>query len=599
MESEHRLASADADGAVPAAVGDVIRRRIGRLPDDVQTLLGVAAVIGSRFELDVLAHATGLDAERTLEALEAALVTRIVVEEAPARYRFAHALVTETLYADLAPTRRARLHGRVGAAIEATLRADLQPPYHELAHHYVQAPVSESHHACAYSRLAAEQATARLAFDEAVVHWRTALMALDRTKQATPATRTPLLLELAAAERRAGHLAAGSAANDDALHAARQSGDPTLVAEALVAFGEVGLWQVRRYGTVDEAVVSAIADALDRIGADDSTLRAKLQTGLAVALYYREGERERGLALARGAVAMARRLGDVDLLAANLVELIVMLDGQPERREQLAAAGELRTLEPTMTPETASAKVMRLARIGLANGEASTLEADMEAFARDARAARRPDEQLWATWARTTIAFLRDRLDDAARLAGEAFVLHQQLGIWGAHEAYASHMVLIWREQQILLDVAPMLEPLLTSSVHPSAGKLLATLALERGAIDEIAGFLADDPVPHSRDFTWLTDMCVTAELAAAGRLPCRAQLYDMLLPFHDRIVTMDATFLCMGAASYYLGLLAASLDQPREAMRHFQDGLALNDAVDARPWSRRCRHRLEQVARS
>jgi hypothetical protein len=599
MESEHRFGPGEAADEIPVAVSDVIRRRLSRLPEDVQTVLGVASVIGNHFELEVLAHACGLDVDRTLEALEAALATRVVVEDAPARYRFSHALVNETLYADLVPTRRARLHGRVGAAIEATVRPDVQPPYNELAHHFTHAATSDDDKAFVYSRLAAEQATGRLAFDEAVAQWRASLAALNRSQNQDQAVRVRVLLELAAAERRAGHLAASTSANDDALAVAHVSGDPELLAETALAFGEVGLWQVRRYGTVDEDVVAAIAGALEQINEEDSILRARLMTGLAVALYYREGERERGRSLARAAAAMARRLADDGLLAASLVELLVMLEAQPDETEQLAVASELRTLGlVTEASETASATVLRLARIALANGDASTLERDLERFARTAREARRPDEQLWVGWALTTMAFLQDRLADAERLAGEAFALHQQLGIWGAHETYASHMVLIWREQGRLLDVAPLLELLLASSVHPSAAKLRATIALVRGEPNQIADLLTGDPVPRSRDFTWLTDMCVTAELAAAGNLPCRSELYELLLPFADRIVTMDATFICMGAGAYYLGLLAASLDHPDDAARHFERALQLNEAVGAQPWSRRCRAQLDRPAR-
>ena len=597
MESERRWDAPGGAVDVPVAVSDVIRRRVRRLPDDVQTVLGVAAVVGRRFELDILALACGLDAERTLEVLEAALVTRLVVEEKPARYRFAHALVTETLHHDLAPSRRARLHGRVAAAIESTAAADLAPHYSELAHHYANATSVASERALAYARLAAEQATSRLAYDEAVEQWRAALSALDRSGGAPPAVRARLLLELAAAERSAGNLAAGSAVNDEALAVARRTNDPTLMADAALAFGEVGLWQVSRYGTVDEHVVDVIDRALRGLGGGDSDLRVRLLTGLAVALYYRDDERERGLALVREAAAMARRLHEPGLLATSLVELLVMLDTQPDQTDQLAAAAELAALTPLELPrEAASGAVLRLARIALASGDASTLERDVDAFARRARAARHPDELLWATWAQVTIAFLQDRPNDAERLAGEAFNLHQGVGIWGAHETYASHIVLIWREQGRLTEVAPLVEPLLARSVHPSAAKLRATIAIERAAPEEVAGLLGSDPMPRSRDFTWLVDMCVTAELAAAARLPCRQELYETLLPFRDRVVTMDATFICMGAASYHLGMLAASLGRHDDARGHLEHAIALNEAIGAIPWSRRAHRYLESV---
>jgi hypothetical protein len=113
---------------------------------------------------------------------------------------------------------------------------------------------------------------------------------------------------------------------------------------------------------------------------------------------------------------------------------------------------------------------------------------------------------------------------------------------------------------------------------------------LERGAIDEISRLLVPDPVPRSRDFTWLADMCVTAELAAAAELPCRSELYEMLVPFEDRVVTMDATFICLGAVAYYLGVLARSLVLPDRAAHHFEAAIAINERIGAIPWSRRAR---------
>ena len=317
-----------------------------------------------------------------------------------------------------------------------------------------------------------------------------------------------------------------------------------------------------------------------------------------MALYYREGERERGRELVREAIAIARRVDHAGLLGTGLVELIVMLDGVPDQTEQISAAAELRNL-PTLDlhPEAASAAATRTARVALASGDAATLEHDIEAFARRAAATRQPDDRLWATWARATIAFLGDRLDDAERLAGDAFALHEQLGIWGADETYGLHMVLVWREQNRLTEIEPAIEPLLAQSVHPGASKLRGMFAVARGVVDEIAGLLDADPVPRSRDFTWLADMCITSELAAIAGLPCRAELYETLLPFAGRVATMDGTFVCLGAVDHYLALLAEALDLKEQVGRHFQHAITINDNIGAIPWSRRSRAAAQRTA--
>ena len=62
MASETDLAHAPARArAVPDAVQDVIRRRIGRLPPVTQQLLVTAAVVGRQFALDVLADVAGAE----------------------------------------------------------------------------------------------------------------------------------------------------------------------------------------------------------------------------------------------------------------------------------------------------------------------------------------------------------------------------------------------------------------------------------------------------------------------------------------------------------------------------------------------------------
>src|SRR5205085_541413 len=206
----HQSSGTGTDATIPAAVGDVVRQRNRRLPDAAQAVLGVAAVVGRDFKLEVLAGACGLDPEDLLDVLEAPLLARVVVETGPYRYRFAHAVVRETVYADLSPSRRARLHGKVGHALEAVHAADLD------AH--------------------------------------------------------------------VGELAASAAALDAALAEARRDGDPTLLADAALAFGRVGLLQWRAYATINEDVVDTLESLLRTAPPDDDRLRARLAAGLAVAL---------------------------------------------------------------------------------------------------------------------------------------------------------------------------------------------------------------------------------------------------------------------------------------------------------------------------
>ena len=178
LASEGALGQAEAVAAaqVPAGVRDVLRRRLDRLPEATNALLRVAAVVGRRFDLGVLTAVTDYDEDRTLEAVEAALLAGIVLEDPDAvgRYQFAHTLVRQALYDELSAVRRARLHARVGSALEGRSRAESR--LSALADHFYRAaPAIGPEKAVAYALEAASAAQARLAYEAVEGHLGRAL----------------------------------------------------------------------------------------------------------------------------------------------------------------------------------------------------------------------------------------------------------------------------------------------------------------------------------------------------------------------------------------------------------------------------------------
>ncbi len=116
-----RLIDEEGAAQVPSTVGDVIRRRVVRLPEATREALSVAAVVGRDVPLDRLAAASEAPLDEVIDRLEPAVVQRLLVEspDVPGALRFSHALIREVLLEDLTPLRRARLHLRVADAIEA------------------------------------------------------------------------------------------------------------------------------------------------------------------------------------------------------------------------------------------------------------------------------------------------------------------------------------------------------------------------------------------------------------------------------------------------------------------------------------------------
>jgi tetratricopeptide (TPR) repeat protein len=103
---------------LPDTVRDTILGRVERLTPAQREGLRTAAVIGSSFDLDVLAE---LCAD-SVEAIDAAMhdcVRQQFVEEQGNGYRFRHSLTWEAIYADMSGPQRSRLHGRIAAVLQA------------------------------------------------------------------------------------------------------------------------------------------------------------------------------------------------------------------------------------------------------------------------------------------------------------------------------------------------------------------------------------------------------------------------------------------------------------------------------------------------
>ena len=199
LASEHDLAAAGGLGrAVPAGVRDVVRRRLRRLPEETMAVLSLAAVAGRDFELRVLEAAAELNSERTLELVEAALMSGLVLEnpDLVGRFRFSHDLVRETILEELTASRRARLHARVGEAIDVSYGEDAAHAL-ELANHFFQAaPAVGAERAIPLALVAADVAYSRLAYEQAEEQLQRALELLRNVRAGTERDRKELQVQL-------------------------------------------------------------------------------------------------------------------------------------------------------------------------------------------------------------------------------------------------------------------------------------------------------------------------------------------------------------------------------------------------------------------
>ncbi|BCP04480.1 hypothetical protein MINTM019_19360 [Mycobacterium paraintracellulare] len=168
---------------LPQGVREAVSRRLSRLPVETNKALAAAAVVGSRFSLELVEQVVGND---LIDAFDEARNAGIVIEEPGGNYRFNHALVRQSLLAELASVRRMRLHQRIATTLEAMPGAD-DELLAELAHHYFEcAWAGNAAKAVLYCRRAADQAMARLAYEGAADLYRHALHALEELDDELP-----------------------------------------------------------------------------------------------------------------------------------------------------------------------------------------------------------------------------------------------------------------------------------------------------------------------------------------------------------------------------------------------------------------------------
>ena len=181
------LRTSIAELGLPTSVREVIGRRIERLGDDTVRVLSSAAVIGSDFDVTVLAAVVDLDEDSLLDLLEAGVGAAVLLESTsePGRFRFAHALTQHTLYQDLGATRRHRLHARIAQIIEE-LYGDTDTQVPELAYHWLAATrPSDAERALALRPRAGDLALAALAADDAAHWYQQGLEILERDPLST------------------------------------------------------------------------------------------------------------------------------------------------------------------------------------------------------------------------------------------------------------------------------------------------------------------------------------------------------------------------------------------------------------------------------
>lgn len=579
---------------IPEGVKDVIGRRLGRLSEATNKVLSLAAVIGRQFDLALLTRIADLAEDAVLDALDEA-TSAALVGEVPGeadQISFTHALIRTTLYEELSSARRARLHRRVGEALEALTGATPGARVDELAHHWLAAAqVVDAAKAIGYARQAGDRALTGLAYEAAAAHYERALAVLEPRDPDSELLSCDLLLALGDAQRNAGDRRFRETMTAAAA-IARRHGEAHRLGVAALGSGTPGgfHWSI----TADDTLVALYAEAIAALGSSDNVLRARLLGQLAGELTY-TAERERRHALSAEALEIARRAGDRVGLANVLLARVLAISDPTMLAEQLALTAEVEALASDLgslelSSRVANPRARTLLESGDVIGTVRTL-----ARGEQLRAQLRVPSFLWAAGTARAAWSLMCGSPAAERQALQACELGTSIGLPSARGALAVQLFEIRYRQGRLGEMADAVRAYVESTPHiPTPRVGLALLYCESNLLAEAReqfALFAADGFDLPLDVTWAGSMFQLAEVCGALRDARAAeQIHEKLWPLAEQVAVVGTIIRCDGSLGHPAGVLAACMQRWEDAERHFEHAVAMNDRLGARPAAVRTR---------
>ncbi len=567
--------------AVPETVRDTVALRLLRLTDPTRRLLGIAAVAGMQFDLDVVAAASDLSVDAADDALAVAARTGMVEEltQRVGTYSFSHALIRTVLRDGLGAAREARVHRKLGAAILERHPDRLA----EIAHHLLAAAAdgSDPLPGLAYARDAARQATARHAYDDAVAVLEAARDRL--TDGLDPQLRGAVLIELAHALYITGYRYDELPAILSEIHViADDLGDAVLQAKVLL----------ESFDMMYEPLI-AWTERVDNVlgGLEETSAERVILTAM-LARHRSSEPGEHGRELAEWALA---RSSTLDARSRQVVLEILqrVLDpwSPPERILDLArscrtaaiASGEQRLLVTALTGE-------RLARLAIGDLDGSD-EVGRE-YESIVDSLQQPRYRAGVAQRRAMRAVLAGRFAEAEVHAEEAIVLQPTEEFL---EGYAVQLFAVRFEQGRLREMRPAIEAWAAEYDRPAwhigYGLLLTEIDEPEAARTMLQPFAAARYRDLPRDDLWF--LSLTAAAAAIERLrdaEAAAVLYELLAPHSSRVIVAGQGALCWGSIHRHLAPLASLAGAHERASLHYESAMSMHERLGAQPFLARDR---------
>jgi class 3 adenylate cyclase/tetratricopeptide (TPR) repeat protein len=276
-----------ADAGIPEGIHDVVSQRLVRLREAADLVLATAAVCGREFEVDVVSRVSGVELSSALTAIDAAIKSHLVIEDAAkiGRFQFAHSLVRQTLYEELTATRRATLHQLTANALQE-LRADALDEYlGAIGYHTLEAAsLVGVTRAIEAARAAAVQSADHLSYEEAISWYDKVIDIVVVLAGADDARLSDVFLDRGELHVHLGNVQAATYDASKAAAIARQAHDGEALGRAAALLQLSSPSSAFRVGRGSTDLIPLCRDALEMLPDESIVMRVRVLSSLALEL---------------------------------------------------------------------------------------------------------------------------------------------------------------------------------------------------------------------------------------------------------------------------------------------------------------------------
>lgn len=569
---------------LPDTVIDVVHRRADHLGSEARSVLELAAIIGAEFDLRVLAAVSDQSEDDVADIVDAAEAAQLIVPGTASldeTYRFAHDLFRTALSATFGTARRRRIHSRVADAIVEFVGLSGSTAANVLRHLVAAARPHTLELALQAADLAAEAATARFAYPDAVTHHETALTISREWAATDEELHADREIALGNALNRAGRITDAREYFWTGAQLARANGRRDLLCSAALGYGGELPTTPPPDPRADELLAAVLADPDVPTAA-----RARAASRLAEWRHTTSSLAER-LLLCDEAVALARSIDDPHVLGRVLVSRARALHGPAAVTTNLDIGTEVRVIgEATASDDLRfhAASIISTAAMELGDLDRSSLETDAAA---DLGKVLRH------------FAYTRSALMSHAMLANAA-------GDWEVADRNVARLTELLQANQHLQSgliqsaiVLPRLwlqgESALIHSMVASMNGLdfvgmAAGYAAEAGQLDDarrhLHEFGAVERIEELSNYNfWHLCLALSTASAALADRELATTLHAIIEPYAGHNALMGSVGF-LGSAHHHLGVVATTSGDLDEGDARFANAIERHRGLGFAPWT-------------